>query len=93
MINMAKTYMDFVKTFKFRAKKESESPRTFIGARGKAMGKAWQLLKKERESKVTKSAETKKTTKKSPAKKKATKKSPAKKKATKKSQANRKSKK
>jgi hypothetical protein len=92
MINMAKTYKDFVKTFKFRAKKESESPRAFIGARGKAMGKAWQLLKKERESKVTKSAETKKTTKKSPAKKKATKKSPAKKSA-KKSATKRKSKK
>ena len=89
MINMAKTYMDFVKTFKFRAKKESESPRTFIGARGKAMGKAWQLLKKERESKVTKSAETKKTpakktpAKKKAAKKKAAKKTPAKKKAAK----------
>jgi len=70
---MAKTYKDFVKTFKFRAMKKSESPRAFIGARGKAMGKAWQLLKKEREAKTTKSAETKKSAKKAPAKKKATK--------------------
>ncbi len=62
MIHMAKTYKDFVKTFKFRAKKKSESPRAFIGARGKAMGKAWQKLKKERESKTTKAAKSKKKT-------------------------------
>jgi|TARA_B100000745_G_scaffold261135_1_gene184916 hypothetical protein len=44
---MAKTYKQFVKTFKFRAKKKSETPKQFISARGKAMGKAWQAQKKK----------------------------------------------
>jgi hypothetical protein len=44
---MAKTYMQFVKTFKFRAKKKSETPKKYISARGKAMGKAWQAQKKK----------------------------------------------
>tara|TARA_R110000824_G_scaffold337144_2_gene523630 strand:+ start:75 stop:227 length:153 start_codon:yes stop_codon:yes gene_type:complete len=47
MLYMAKTYMQFVKTFKFRAKKKSETPKKYISARGKAMGKAWQAQKKK----------------------------------------------
>ena len=49
-----KTYMQFVKTFKFRAKKPSESARAFIGARGKAMGKEWQAMKKKAGGAATK---------------------------------------
>lgn len=77
MISVAKTYKQFVKSFKFRAKKEGESPKAFITARGKAMGKAWQEMKKKNEKKVsssTKKSTAKKTTskKKTPAKKKST---------------------
>jgi type IV secretory pathway TrbL component len=50
----AKTYKQFVKTFKFRAKKPSESARAFIGARGKAMGKEWQAMKKKAGGAATK---------------------------------------
>tara|TARA_R110002020_G_scaffold286572_1_gene502142 strand:+ start:118 stop:270 length:153 start_codon:yes stop_codon:yes gene_type:complete len=42
---MAKTYQQFMKSFKFRAKKKGETPRAYISARGKAMGKAWKALK------------------------------------------------
>jgi hypothetical protein len=62
---LAKTYKQFVKSFKFRAKKEGESPKAFITARGKAMGKAWQEMKKKNEKKAspsTKKSTTKKTT-------------------------------
>ena len=48
---MAKTYQQFMKSFKFRAKKEKESPRAYISARGKAMGKAWQALKAKQTTK------------------------------------------
>lgn len=44
---MVKTYKQFMKSFKFRAKKTSENPRQFISARGKAMGKEWQSYKKK----------------------------------------------
>ena len=46
--------MQFVKTFKFRAKKDSESARAFISARGKAMGKEWQAMKKKAGGAATK---------------------------------------
>ena len=75
------TYKQLVKTFKFRDKKPSESPKAYITARGKAMGKEWRKIKAELEKKpgAKKAPATKK--KKAPAKKK----SPAKKKtATKK---------
>lgn len=77
MSSVAKTYKQFVKSFKFRAKKEGESPKAFITARGKAMGKAWQEMKKKNEKKAsssTKKSTAKKTTskKKTPAKKKST---------------------
>jgi hypothetical protein len=74
------TYKQLVKTFKFRDKKPSESPKAYITARGKAMGKEWRKIKAELEKKsgAKKAPATKK---KAPAKKK----SPAKKKtATKK---------
>tara|TARA_Y100000034_G_scaffold94515_1_gene114526 strand:- start:287 stop:547 length:261 start_codon:yes stop_codon:yes gene_type:complete len=72
-----KTYKQLVKTFKFRDKKPSESPKAYISARGKAMGKEWRKIKADLEKK---SAPKKKTTTK---KKTATKrKSPAKKKKT-----------
>tara|TARA_R110002020_G_scaffold21782_1_gene73852 strand:- start:519 stop:680 length:162 start_codon:yes stop_codon:yes gene_type:complete len=51
---MAKTYQQFMKSFKFRAKKEKETPKAYISARGKAMGKAWQALK-VKQGKKTKS--------------------------------------
>lgn len=80
---MAKTYKQFVKTFKFRAKKDNESPKAFITARGKAMGKAWQEMKKKNEKKSSSTAK-KSTAKKSTAKKTTSKKkAPAKKKSTK----------
>ena len=80
---MAKTYKQFVKTFKFRAKKDNESPKAFITARGKAMGKAWQEMKKKNEKKSSSTAK-KSTAKKSAAKKTTSKKkAPAKKKSTK----------
>ena len=78
-----KTYMQLVKTFKFRDKKPSESPKAFISARGKAMGKEWRKIKADLEKK---SAPKKKTTskKKTTTKKKSApkRKSPAKKKKT-----------
>mgnify|MGYP003112321916 CR=1 FL=1 len=77
---MAKTYKQFVKTFKFRAKKDNESPKAFITARGKAMGKAWQEMKKKNEKKSSSTAK-KSTAKKSTAKKSAAKKTTSKKKA------------
>ncbi len=85
---MAKTYKDFVKTFKFRAKKDSEKPTQFISARGKAMGKAWQELK----AKNAKS-DSKTTAKKTSAKKTSAKKTSAKKTSAKKTSAKKKSKK
>jgi hypothetical protein len=54
-----KTYMQFVKTFKFRAKKPSESARAFISARGKAMGKEWQAMKKKAGGADTKATKSK----------------------------------
>lgn len=66
---MAKTYKDFVKTFKFRAKKDSETPKQFISARGKAMGKAWQELKAKNAKKDSKATAKKSTSKKTSAKK------------------------
>lgn len=48
---MAKTYQQFMKSFKFRAKKEKESPKAYITARGKAMGKAWRELKAKQDKK------------------------------------------
>lgn len=53
MALLAKTYKQFVKTFKFRAKKPSESAKAYITARGKAMGKAWQAEKKKGEKKTS----------------------------------------
>ena len=73
------TYKQLVKTFKFRDKKPSESPKAYITARGKATGKEWRKIKAELEKKS--GAKKAPATKKAPAKKK----SPAKKKtATKK---------
>lgn len=43
-----------MKSFKFRAKKEKESPKAYISARGKAMGKAWREKKAELEKKSKK---------------------------------------
>ena len=80
---MAKTYKDFVKTFKFRAKKDSETPKQFISARGKAMGKAWQELKAKNAKKDSKATAKKSTSKKTPAKKTSAKKTSAKKKSKK----------
>jgi hypothetical protein len=80
---MAKTYKDFVKTFKFRAKKDSETPKQFISARGKAMGKAWQELKAKRAKTDSKATAKKSTSKKTPAKKTSAKKTSAKKKSKK----------
>lgn len=51
--------MQFVKTFKFRAKKPSESARAFISARGKAMGKEWQAMKKKAGGADTKATKSK----------------------------------
>ena len=56
---MAKTYKQFVKTFKFRAKKPSESAKAFISARGKAMGKEWQAMKKKAGGAATKATKAK----------------------------------
>ena len=72
-----KTYMQLVKTFKFRDKTPSESPKAFISARGKAMGKEWRKIKADMEKKTTSKKKT--TTKKKTATKR---KSPAKKKKT-----------
>jgi hypothetical protein len=80
---MAKTYKDFVKTFKFRAKKDSETPKQFISARGKAMGKAWQELKAKNAKTDSKATAKKSTSKKTSAKKTSAKKTPAKKKSKK----------
>lgn len=79
---MAKTYKQFVKTFKFRAKKPSESPKAFISARGKAMGKAWRELKKKNEKKTSTPKKT--SPKKTPKKKTTPKKTTSKKRTTKK---------
>ena len=54
------TYKQLVKTFKFRDKKKSESPRAYISARGKAMGKEWRKIKKELEGSSKKKTTTKK---------------------------------
>lgn len=52
---MAKhTYQQFMKSFKFRAKKAKESPKAYISARGKAMGKAWRDKKAKAEKKTKK---------------------------------------
>ena len=67
------TYKQLVKTFKFRDKKKSESPRAYISARGKAMGKEWRKIKKELEGSSKKKTTTKKKSaakRKAPAKKK-----------------------
>ena len=56
------TYKQLVKTFKFRAKKEKESPKAYISARGKAMGKEWRKIKKELEAGSKKKTTPKKTT-------------------------------
>ncbi len=63
---MAKTYKQFVKTFKFRAKKPSESAKAFISARGKAMGKEWQAMKKKAGGAATKATKAKTKTKAKP---------------------------
>ena len=72
-----KTYKQLVKTFKFRDKKPSESPKAYISARGKAMGKEWRKIKADLEKKSAPKKKT--TTKKKSAPKR---KSPAKKKKT-----------
>ena len=83
MIIMAKTYKEFVKTFKFRAKKDSEKPTQFISARGKAMGKAWQALKAKNAKSDSKTTAKKTSAKKTSAKKTSAKKTPTKKKSKK----------
>ena len=57
-----KTYKQLVKTFKFRDKKPSESPKAYISARGKAMGKEWRKIKAalEKKSGAKKAPTTKK---------------------------------
>jgi len=52
---MAKqTYQQFMKSFKFRAKKAKEAPTAYISARGKAMGKAWRDKKSKADKKTKK---------------------------------------
>ena len=80
---MAKTYKEFVKTLKLRAKKDSEKPTQFISARGKAMGKAWQALKAKNAKSDSKTTAKKTSAKKTSAKKTSAKKTPAKKKSKK----------